>query len=122
MLRKYQFFFFLFLSLFFLQACQTLGYENVDTTRKGIAVANAELRGANLLLQDLVRRNAISRGDAQSALDGLREVHTSLQTALNLVTVGGDPVTAQSHLQRANATLTIAIQLLSQFTATGDPL
>lgn len=101
-------------------SCSTTpGYNNVDTTRKALLVATAEIRGANLLLRDLAQRNVI---DNESA----REAHAALQTALDTVKEGltaidvaGDPLTAETKLQAANASITIALTLLSNFT--GDP-
>jgi hypothetical protein len=104
---------------FTLQGCATAGYENVDTTRKAILVATAETRGANLLLQDLVTRNAIDDDSAREALAALRSAAASLQTALNAVDVAGDPLTAETTLARANQSINIALILLSQFT--GEP-
>lgn len=102
-----------------IQACSTLDYENVDTTRKAIVVANAEIRGANLLLQDLVTRNAISDNSARIALNKLREAHEALQGAHAAIMLSGDPLAGQSGLERANTALSLAITLLSSFT--GDP-
>ena len=110
----------LMISAITLQGCETFGgYQNVDTTRKAILVANAEIRAGNLLLQDLVRRDVIGRDNAQKALLSLREAHGSLQTALDAVDTGGDPVTAQSGLDRANRALNAALIVLSAFT--GEP-
>jgi hypothetical protein len=96
-----------------LSACSTIGYENVDTTRKAIVVATAEVRAANLLLQDLIKRNAISDDDAKNALNQLIIAKDQLQTALNAIDLAGDPVTAQSGLQRANLAISVAINLLA---------
>lgn len=96
-----------------LSACSTLGYENIDTTRKAIVVATAEVRAANLLLQDLVARRAINRTQADAALRNLQSAKNQLQTALIAVDVGGDPLAAGSNLQRANAALSVAINLLA---------
>ena len=104
-----------------IQSCATLGYENVDTTRKAIVVANAEIRAANLLLQDLVKRDAITDEAARSALESLRTAHGHLQTALDALALTGDPAAAQTALQRANVTLSIAISLLSTFTGVPGP-
>ena len=101
-----------------LSACSSLGYENVDTTRKAIVVANAEVRAANLLLQDLITRRAISATDATRALDSLQTAKDQLQTALNAVDVAGDPATAASNLQRANVALSLAINLLAPLVET----
>lgn len=107
------------LLLLSLSACTTLGYENVDTTRKSILVAAAEVRGANLLLQDLIRRNVIDDDSARQALNNLRIATSTLQTALSAVDAAGDPATAQSNLARANASITVVLTLLSQFE--GEP-
>jgi len=96
-----------------LAACSTLGYENVDTSRKAIVVANAEVRAANLLLQDLIARRAISSGQATETLGNLQQAKDYLQTALNAVELAGDPTTAGTNLQRANVALSIAINLLA---------
>jgi len=98
-----------------LQGCETLGYEGVDTSRKAIVVAIAEVRAQNLLVQDLVQRRAISRDQAQSALNTLTEALDYAQTALSAVDISGDPVTAGTNLQRANTSLSIAIGLLAPF-------
>ena len=102
-----------------IQGCATAGYENVDSTRKAIVVANAEIRAANLLLQDLVRRDAISDDSARSALNSLREAHEALQTALDALALTGDPVAANTALDRANSSLSLVILLLSTYT--GEP-
>lgn len=98
---------------FFVQGCSTLGYENVDTTRKAIVVANAEIAAANALLQDLIGRRAISREHAERAHHSLQAAHNSLQTALDAIDLAGDPATAGDNLQRANMALSIAINLLA---------
>ena len=107
---------FAFAALLQMQACGVFEeYENVDTTRKAILVANAEIRGANLLLQDLIRRDVIPDNEARQALGALRSGHESLQTALTLIDVSGDPIGAESRLEAANTALTIALTLLSAF-------
>lgn len=101
-----------------LAGCETIGgYDNVDTTRKAVLVADAEIRGANLLLQDLIRRGAIDTDSARDALTALRDAHSANQTALDAVSLAGDPVTAGSNLERANRALTVALTLLAQFTS-----
>lgn len=114
--RNWCFTIILLLSTFAVQSCSTLGYENVDTTRKAILVATAEVRAANLLLQDLIRRNAISNNDAQNTLSNLRAATGNLQTALSAIDAAGDPALARSNLNRANVAITLALTLLSQFT------
>lgn len=102
-----------------IQGCGTLGYDNVDTTRKAIVVANAEILSANLLLQDLIRRDAISDASAISALNALRDAHATLQQALDALTLSGDPAAANTALERANSSLSLVILLLSTYT--GEP-
>lgn len=97
----------------FMQGCSTLGYENVDTTRKAIVVANAEVRASNLLLQDLIQRQAINREDATSALNSLQTAKNHLQTALSAIDAASDPALAGTNLQLANVALSIAISLLA---------
>ncbi len=98
-----------------LQGCSTLGYGDVeiDTTRKAVLVAVAEVRGANLLLQDLIQRRAISSSQAQTAKDSLQDAADGLQVALNLVNLSGDPTTANTHLDRAKISISIALSLLA---------
>lgn len=97
-----------------IQGCTTLGYGDVDidTTRKSILVANAEVQGATLLLKDLVARRAISRSQAQSTKDGLQDAKDALQLALNAVNLSGDPIAADSHLDRAKIGIRIALSIL----------
>lgn len=101
------------------QSCATTGYENVDTTRKAILVATAETRAANLLLQDLINRNVIDNVSAREALGALHAAMASLQTGLIAIDIGGDPLAAKSTLARANASINVALILLSNFT--GEP-
>lgn len=101
------------LSVIGVVSCSTLGYENVDTTRKTILVANAEVRAANLLLQDLVQRRAISQSDAAVALNSLQTAKNHLQTALSAIDTAGDPVTAGSSLNRAKVSISVAMALLA---------
>ena len=98
-----------------LSACSTLGYENVDTSRKAILVATAEVRGANLLLQDLITRNVIDNDDARSALNELMIAKDQLQTALNVIELAGDPATAATNIQRANLAISVALNLLAPY-------
>ena len=115
-----QFIFVLFLLASFLGAagCSTLGYENVDTTRKAILVANAEVRAANLLLQDLVQRRAVSQADAATALNSLQTAKNHLETALSAVDAAGDPVTAGNSLNRAKVSISVAMALLAPLVET----
>lgn len=96
-----------------LSACSTIGYEKVDTSRKAIIVGVAEVRAANLLLQDLIKRDAISDDDARNALNQLIIAKDQLQTALSAIDLAGDPATAATNIQRANIAMTIAINLLA---------
>ena len=102
-------------ALSILNACETLGYGDVkiDTVRKSIVVSNAELRGANLLLQDLIRSSTISQNQAQSALDKLNDAHDALQDALKAVDVNGDPLTAETSHERAQRSLSLALSILA---------
>ena len=117
--KSWQWYFQLFVLSFFISsgitACATTGYKNVDTTRKAILVANAELRGANLLLQDLIRKDLISNSNAQKTLDDIRKAHGYLQAALYTITFNNDTVQANSRLQRANVYLSNITYLLAQF-------
>ncbi len=101
-----------------LSACGSMGYEKVDTSRKAIVVAVAEVRAANLLLQDLIKRDAISDDDAKNALSQLIIAKDQLQTALNLIDLAGDPAGAATNIQRANIAMTIAINLLAPLVET----
>ena len=96
--------------------CSTIGYTDVDTTRKAILVSTAEVRQANSLLQDLISRGAIENEDAQKALQSLRQAQQALQEGLTAIDVHGDPVTAENKLAAANVTISIALSLLAQFT------
>ena len=115
-----QFFYVLFLLASFLGAagCTSMGYTDVDTTRKAILVANAEVRAGNLLLQDLVEREAIGKSDAEKALKSLQDAHNHLQTALSAVDDAGDPVTAQNNLDRAKIALNLVVTLLAPMVET----
>ena len=111
--------FFALFSVLFFAACATVGYENVDTTRKAILVGIAETQSANLLLQDLIRRDVIDDNSAREALDALRRAMRNLQVGLNAIDVDNDPLTAENTLALANASLNIALVLLANFT--GEP-
>lgn len=100
---------------FLLQSCSTLGYENVDTLNKAIIVANAELRAANLLLQDMIVKRQVNRAQAENALAFLQDTHNFLQNA----SLSNDPMIAESNLQRATGTLSLVISLLAPFA--GEP-
>lgn len=97
-----------------LQACETLGYGGVDinTTRKSIAVANAEIRGAVLLTQDLLGRGAITPHQAQETKDTLQDAKDALQGALIAVDRDGDPVKAESGIESAKIAIRIALNFL----------
>ena len=103
---------FVFVALFYM-GCASMGYENVDTTRKAILVANAEIRAANLLLQDLIQTGQIEQDDAARAHQSLQSAKDNLQTANDLLNLVGDPAGATSSLERARVSLNLAITLLS---------
>lgn len=109
---------FLFL-LFWLSGCATLGYDDIqiDDTKDAILVANAEIRGANFLLQDLIRREAISKADAQTAKDHLDDAHDVLNEALAAVDLHGDLFTAEDKLDAAIWALDVALRLLAPHAA-----
>lgn len=104
---------------FLLQSCSTFGYENVDTTRKAIIVANAELRAANLLLQDMIVKRQVNREQAETALASLQDTHNFLQNAADSLALSNDSQIAESNLQRATSTLSLVISLLAPFA--GEP-
>ncbi len=108
-----QFYALLFLALFVLQGCGTLGYTNVDTTRKAIVVATAEVRAANMLLQDLIDTGSISQSDARKALNSLQSAKNRLQAGLNAIDVAGDSAMGENNLHRANVALSVALNLLA---------
>jgi len=102
-----------------LSSCGSMGYEKVDTSRKAILVVTAEVRAANLLLQDLITRNAISDDDATNALNQLIIAKDSLQTALDAIEIAGDPATAATNIQRANLAISVVLNLLGPLV--GEP-
>ena len=106
---------FLLLCVLLASSCSTFKYENVDTVRKGIVVANVEVRAANLLLQDLIKRNVINKDDGTKALDALQSALDELKTAHQIIKIAGDPFEAQAGVERANASLTLAIAIFSEY-------
>ncbi len=119
-LQPRQFIYVLFLLASFLSAasCTSMGYTDVDTTRKAILVANAEVRAANMLLQDLINRGAIGRTQAASALSSLNSALGQLQTALRAIDSAGDPVLAENNLERAKVSLSVVMALLAPLVET----
>jgi hypothetical protein len=116
--RHFIYVLFLWASLLGAAGCSTLGYENVDTTRKAILVANAELAAANSLLRDLIDRRAISSAAAEDAHLELQAAHDHLQTALSAVDQAGDPVTAGNNLERAKTAISFVMALLAPLVET----
>jgi hypothetical protein len=86
---------------------------NIDSTRKAIVVANAELRATNLLLKEVIQSRAISKEQAQKALDGLQKTQDYLQQALNAVDIAGDIVQGQDLLDSAIMSLDIVLEILA---------
>ena len=116
--RQFIYLLFAWLSLIGAAGCTSMGYTDVDTTRKAILVANAEVRAANLLLQDLINRGAIGRSQAESALSSLNSALGQLQTALSAIDSAGDPVLAESNLERAKVSLSVVMALLAPLVET----
>ncbi len=114
-LRQTVYLLFMWLSLIGAAGCTSLGYTDVDTTRKAILVANAEVRAANMLLQDLINRGAIGRTQADSALRSLNSALAQLQTALTAIDAAGDPVLAENNLERAKVSLSVVMAMLAPF-------
>lgn len=75
---------------------------NVESVRQGIALATAELRAANFLLQDLIVKKNISKDDAQKALNYLLISKQSLSSANAAIAIG-DPGVPDSQAQLARA-------------------
>lgn len=96
-----------------ISSCASVGYENVDTARKAIVVSTAEVRAANLLLQDLVERRAIGRTDAANALQSLQRAKDLLQETKDALEESGDPFAVTSGLERVSTSLNIAMRLLA---------
>lgn len=101
-----------------LSGCGTFGgnsYSDVDidSTRKAIVVANAELRGLNYLLREVIRSRAISSVQAQQAHDALQASQNRLQDALDAVDLTGDPALGQGHLDTALRSLDFVLQMLA---------
>lgn len=107
----------LLVPVFWLAGCALYEDVPIDDTRDAILVANAELRGANFLLQDVIRSGAISQADAQQAKDHLSDVHEGLAQALVAVDLHGDVVDAENRLDQALVALDLALALLAQYTA-----
>jgi hypothetical protein len=117
-LRQTIYLLFMWLSLIGAAGCTSMGYTDVDTTRKAILVANAEVRAANFLLQDLINRGAIGRSQADSALRSLNSALAQLQTALTAIDSAGDPVLAENNLERAKVSLSVVMALLAPLVET----
>ncbi len=116
--RHFIYVLFLWASLLGAAGCSTMGYTDVDSTRKAILVANAEVRAANMLLQDLIQRGSIGRNDAEVALRSLNTALGQLQTALSAIDSAGDPVLAGSNLERAKVSLSVVMALLAPLVET----
>ena len=116
--KQYIYLLFMWLSLIGAAGCTSMGYTDVDTTRKAILVANAEVRAANLLLQDLIGRGAIGRSQAESALRSLNSALGQLQTALTAIDSAGDPVLAENNLERAKVSLSVVMSMLAPLVET----
>ncbi len=115
------------LLIIMLSGCGMLGgnpYSDVDidSTRKAIIVANAEVRGANLLLKEVIRSRQISQVQAQRSLDALQTAKDGLQYALNAVDLSGDPAQGQDHLDTALRSLDLVLQILAPLVAPPAPI
>lgn len=109
-----------------LSGCGTFGgnpYSDVDidSVRKAIIVANAEVRGANLLLKEVIQSRLISQVQAQRSLDALQTAKDGLQNALNAVDLSGDPLLGQDHLDTALRSLDLVLQILAPLVAPAPP-
>ena len=89
------------------------GDVSIDSVRKGIVVANAEVRAVNMLLQELIRTDSISSDDAQDVLNHLRTVNNALRDANRAVDETGDPLAAENAVARAQSGLNLAWTVLS---------
>ncbi len=116
--RQFIYLLFMWLSLIGAAGCSTLGYTDVDTTRKAILVANAEVRAANMLLQDLISSGSIGRTQAESALSSLNSALGQLQTALSAIDSAGDPALAETNLERAKISLSVVMAMLAPLVET----
>ena len=102
-----------------LVGCAALpSYKNVEDTRDAILIVTTEARGANLLLQQLIRAGTISDADARDALSQLREISRGLREANSAIDLSGDPIKANSELDAAKRTTRLLLRLLSQYVNT----
>lgn len=104
----------------FLSGCAQFGgnpYEGVkvDTGRKGIAVTLAELRGANLLLQEIVAYEVITSDDATKIADQIELREKDLERAAIAVAMTGDPSQADNALGLAASTYGVVMGVLAPY-------
>lgn len=83
----------------------------VNTANKGFVVAVAEIRAANLLLQQLIQDNHISQADAQLAKDRLDEALTLVEQSKAAV-AAGEQTEGQTALQSAVLAIDAALLIL----------
>lgn len=101
-----------------LAGCAT--YGDIDTARKAAVVANAEVRGGYLLLEELVQNRAVSAAQAREIQSTLDDANEAVKSAFRAVQAGGDPTQAATSLERANAILDVALSLLGQYAGPPD--
>lgn len=94
---------------------------SIDSTNKAIVVATAEVRAANLLLQEVIRARAISSGQAQSVKDNLQTAKDTLQASKTAVQTSGDPLQGQNGIETATRALDFALQILAPLVANLPP-
>jgi len=88
----------------------------VDSVRKAVVIATAELRAANFLLQDLVYKRSIGKNDAQKALNHLKIAKQSLAAANTAIALGdAGAVQGKTHLDRAIEVLDIVLEIMAPY-------
>jgi len=103
--------------------CTSNPYSGVtiDSTNKALAVATAELRASNLLLQEVIQSRLINRAQAQQIKDQLQEGLNVVSASAAAVALSGDPADGQDGLDRATRAIDFALAILAPLVAQLPP-
>lgn len=120
--RQYAYTFGFLLAVLFVGGCSALpgyGDTKIDTARKAVVQASAEVRAGYLLLDNLIDNRTIDAATARSAKDRLDQANAGVNTVFMQIQRNGDPSQIGDSLEATLVAIDVAMGLLGQYTSPG---
>lgn len=93
------------------------GDTEIDTARKAVVVADAEVRSGYLLLESLIKSRSISASDARKAKTALDDARAGIRLTFSAIKLSGDEAAGADTLTMALAALNVAMTIMGAITS-----